>query len=245
MYRRIAVLASLAVVAAMFVGSSTANASHETGNGGVCVFTGLAGGLSPQIESIQSDIGNPPDPIDAITSIERGSYQFGGDATCAGRVGPRVFAPNPTVSLTNARITSNGFYDNILCGTGFAHDHTGANTNVAVTSGVVVDTSTVPPTVNPNGSGPAITGVGYEIPFVAGNGALLIGLPAPLNNLSAAVTGTGAHHPHPGVSGGYVGAGYVHIQPRAPGNCVTTDVSAFDVAGAFVAVGKPLAHPPL
>jgi hypothetical protein len=264
MYRRIAVVASLAVLAAMFVGSSTASASHATGNGGVCVFTGLAGGLNPPIQNALEDLG-VPDNIDVLGAldIERGSYNFSGGATCVGKVGTKVFAPipdpqpdDPLNGLQNVTITSNGFYDNIICGTGFAHDQPGTNTNVTRTSGLMVDVGTVPPTIETSGTGPTITGVGYEILFVAGNGPLLIGLPAPLNNLSAAVTGTGAHHAHPGVSGGYVGAGAVHItpgdrlstdplNPTNPDNCINLDTDTFEVAGGFVAVGKPLAHPPL
>jgi hypothetical protein len=247
MYRRIAVLASLAVVAAMFVGSSTASASDRAGESFTCVFDGLAGGLSPQIESIQDDIGSPPNPIGAL-DIERGSYGFGGNAICGGKVGSTVFAPipnptptNPTAGLQNVTIRSNGFYDNIICSTGMAHDQTGAATFVTVTSpGLVVDVGTIPPEIGATPPGP-ITDIGYEIPFVGGNGPLLIGMPSPLNNLSAAGAGSGGHHPHPGVGGAWVGAGFVHIQPSA-GNCVTTHVGAFDVAGAFTAHGKHGPH---
>ena len=248
MYRRIAVLASLAVMATMFVGSSTANAA--LGDGGVCVFEGLAGNLNPAIQVAVEDI-TAGDPLD----IEQGSYNFNGDATCVGKVGATVFAPSQAFPQ-NVSIVSNGHYDNIICGTGMAHDLNGAGTTVTAKPGST-------------GGGASITGVGYEIPFVAGNGPTLIGTGVPgVPSLSAlvgdvlgGVTGKEGtpHGPHGIVTGGYAGAGFVHITPGDrsnapaqpaidPDNCVergTSDtdgdggVDTFEVAGAFVAVGKP------
>jgi len=218
MLRRIAVLASLAVVGAMFVGGTTANAA--VGDAGVCVFTGLAGGLTPGIQ----DISNDPGLID----VEQGNYTFattGGTAqvaTCAG-----VFGGAPQVQ--NVSITSNGKYDNILCGTGFAHDLSGANTHV-----------TAP--------GIDITNAGYEIPFVAGVGPLVIG-PGP--SLAGLVTGVlpkdpvdADNHAHPAKTSDWLGAGLVQITPGTSvglgqDNCVSNDgrTDAFQVKGFFVGAG--------
>ena len=208
MFRRIAVISSLAVIAAMFVGSSTASAA--AGDAGVCVFTGLAGNLTDSqngtagIPSAQKDFGDG-----SLHDVETGTYQYGGPAFCAGRFNGATV--NPTSAAPNATITSNGQYHNVVCGTGYASDPTGANT-------VVTDGTNT------------ITGVGYEIPFIAGNGPLHIGTGLPSTNPFDAPSTT--------ISGGYVGSGAVHIQPRSPANCVTTDTPAFDVTGGFVAVGK-------
>ena len=206
MLRRIGVLASLAVVATMFAGISSAQAA--VGDAGVCVFTGLAGNLvdsengAAGIPSAQKDFQSDMD----LADIERGTYNYGGPATCAG-----VFNGIPVVpALNNTNITSNGNYQNIVCGTGWAQDIGGANT--------VAD-----------GPGAAdITNVGYEIPFLAGTGPLFIGTPF----VSTAPDTLGTP-----LGGTYAGLGVVHIQPVSPDNCVTTDTNEFSVAGAFVGVG--------
>jgi hypothetical protein len=235
MYRRIAVLASLAVMAAMFVGSSTANAA--LGDGGVCVFDGLAGGLTPAIQDTVNDVtgGNP-------LSIERGGYTFNGDATCVGTVGGTVFAP--TAGPDNVDLSSVGNYDNIVCGTGTAHDHDGDLTSVTAVSGT--------------GVGASIRNVGYEIPFVGGNGPLLIGLgtniSGAVHDLGAVTGHEGPAHAHAPTSGNFAGVGAVHITPGdrrdpvAPAdsdNCIADNgdgdggTNTFEVAGAFIAAGKP------
>ena len=204
MYRRIAVVASLAVVAAMFVGSSTASAQTAGG----CVFTGLAGDL---IDDEYGPTGIPSAHHDfthdsELHDFEFGSYDYSGFATCGGVFDGTVVTP----SQDNAFITSNGRYENIVCGTGWALDPDGSNTVVTV-------------------QGPTaaieVTDVGYEIPFVGGNGPLHIGTGLP--STAPAHTGT--------IGGRYTGSGAVHIQPRSPGNCATEggDVNAFDVAGSF------------
>jgi hypothetical protein len=190
-------------MAAMFVGSSTANAA--AGDAGVCVFTGLAGDLAPGIPNIESDL---------VPDAEGGSYTYGGPATCAG-----VFeGETVNTGLDGATITSSGEYLNVYCGTGIATD---SNPNISFGSIAI--------------SAP------YVIPFVAGNGPLVIG---------ASVEGLA-----PAVDPSYVGLGAVHITPgrdsdaiTARDNCVmsppddpaddTTD--DFQVAGAFVAVGTGL-----
>ena len=224
MLRRIGVLTSLAVVAVMFAGVSSAQAQTA----GVCVFTGLSGQLTPGIEDASAD--------DGVIDIERGSYNFtsGGTtpdvpATCAG-----VFDGTPQVDQVD--ITSNGFYDNIVCGTGWAHDLDGSGTTVTgLTTGI---------SIGPNEAG-------YEIPFVAGNGPLLIGGPTATVDASELLpadpgrgshsTATGLDATHAGVSSSFTGVGFVHITPdSAQGdNCVAStgdaETDAFEVAGFFVA----------
>lgn len=218
MLRRIGVLASLAVVAAMFMGVTSANAA--VGDAGVCVFDGLSGTLNPSIPGIANDPG--------LIDVERGSYNFhtggatgGLGAVCAGAFGG-------SLDVGPVTINSDGYYDNILCGTGFAHDLDGAQTTIAGTG--VLGTS-----IN-------ISGAGYEIPFVAGVGPLLIG-PGP--SLAGLVTpgthagASGADATHGAKSSDWAGAGLVQIAPvnATTGGCVIQDVSEFEVRGLFVGAG--------
>jgi hypothetical protein len=223
------------VVAAMFAGVSSAQAATA----GACVFTGLSGSLTPDIPPVSGDI---------LPDVERGSYNFstGGatapvPATCAG-----VFNDVPLVD--GVSITSSGFYDNVACGTGTAHDLDGNGTTVTgLTTGI------------------SITGAGYEIVFAGGNGALQIGGQAgavsdalealpddPVQGDQQAQgtpDGDGAYHgvsgatgldsTHEGNSSDFTGAGVVNITPVAPGNCVNVAVDEFEVAGFFVASDTP------
>lgn len=225
MLRRIGVLASLAVMATMFAGVQSASAQTA----GVCVFEGLAGTLDPAIPNILTDLS-----VDA----EGGRYVYGGNTgVCAG-----IFEGTPQVA-TDVSINSEGYYDNLLCGTGNAHDLDG--------NGTTVD----------NGAGISVTGAGYQIPFVAGVGPLLIGpsgapsiaglVPGVTGVTSHAASGaTGADANHGAVSSDYTGLGVVQITPGAAGlsadeNCITPpgvaggdgDTDAFQVKGFFVAAG--------
>ena len=218
MLRRIGVLASLAVIAAMFAGGSSAQAATA----GVCVFEGLAGNLNPGIQDAVPDVLSAPvGPLD----YEQGTYHYGGDTgVCAG-----VFNNAPQVSPATS-ITSDGEYDNILCGTGFAHDVDG--------SGTVISGNGI--SIGPNAAG-------YQIPFVGGVGPLLIG-PNGAPNLSrvagAPDTGTAEDG---NISSSYVGAGLVQITPgndadapTARDNCLLSPdgkTDSFQVKGFFVAAG--------
>jgi hypothetical protein len=206
MLRRIGVLASLAVLATMFAGISTANAQSA----GACVFTGVAGQLEPDLPAIAGDL--TPD-------IEQGSYHFDGDATCAGLLDGVLFTPGVT---PNATIVSDGFYDNLYCSTGLAHDTNGAGTTLSDGTNTVDD-------------------VGYVIPFAAGTGPLLIGAGTIPNvaaaNLGSHADGGSGSGSHGAITGAFAGAGAVNILPAAGGNCVTTDVGEFAVTGGFVAAG--------
>ena len=243
MLRRIGVLASLAVVAAMFAGVPSAQAQTTAG---VCVFTGLAGGLTP-IPNITADVGTP--------DIERGTYSFstagGGTAACAG-----VFAGAPDVVTTEdgtLGIDSDGYYDNIYCGTGWAHDLNGSDTTVRVRA-------------------TTLNTVGYEIPFVAGVGPLIIGPDdAPATAAASELITAGDHTGHvtandvgdedqshgtptDGKDSKFVGGGGVVISagsgepPTVPhDNCFNADdgdslpnhTNEFLVAGFFVGATDP------
>ena len=206
MLRRIGVIASLAAVAVMFAGVSPAQAA--VGDAAVCVFTGLQGTLvdnanADGIPSAHKDLSDL-DPVD----IERGTYQFGGPATCAGVFNRRGIALAPN----NVTITSSGNYQSMLCGTGWAQDIGG--------DGTIIE-------------GPGIADVrvgnfGYEMLFLAETGPLFIG--SPLVSTAPDTQGTP-------LGGTYTGLGVVRIQPVFLDNCVTTDTSRFFLAGAFVATG--------
>jgi hypothetical protein len=206
MLRRIGVLASLAVVAAMFAGTSSASAA--AGDAGVCVFTGVSGTLTPSIPGIQADISDIATNPLTVVDIEQGGYNFQGtNVLCAG-----VFNGTPVTPLDPVTLTSAGDYANILCGTGWASDLDGSGTTLA-SPGIGT-----------------VSNVGYQIPFVAGNGPLVIGA-----GVSTAPPTLGDP-----ITGDYVGAGAVHITPQnLPGGCSTQAVTQFDVAGGFVAAGLP------
>ena len=222
MLRRIGVVASLAVMATMFAGVQSASAQTA----GVCVFEGLAGNLNPPIPNALND----PNLI----GVETGEYTYGGNtAVCAG-----VFEGTPQVA-TNVQINSQGYYDNLICGTGFAHDLDGASTTVS-------------------GNGIDVSGAGYAIPFVGGVGPLLIGAPAGPAATLAGVVNPGGHPGaggpdanHGAPTGSYTGAGLVQITPGSDAdvgpqrdNCITPAVGgndgntgSFQVKGFFVAAG--------
>lgn len=114
MLRRIGVLTSLAVTAAMFAGVSSAQAQYEQA---ACVFTGLSGALVDPI---------PPPPA-GLGQV--GSYDFTGRANCAATLtgGGQI---TPDADGENTTITSAGTYDNIACGTGWAYDLGGDGSTV-------------------------------------------------------------------------------------------------------------------
>jgi len=229
MLRRIGVLASLAVVAAMFAGTSSAQATA-----GVCVFEGLAATLEPDIPPIKTE--------DLL--LEQGAYEYtGSTAACAGE-----FGGEPEVSA-EVQIDSAGFYDSLLCGTGFWHDLDGSHT-------VVAGTSLVGPPVDADGADTISIGpgeLGHEIAFVASVGALRIGAPGDDGHRSLS-SRAGGFHPqaagtrdenHGPISSEYTGVGIVQISPGTgpetalSQNCIAgDDVSAFQVAGFFVATGE-------
>ena len=193
----------------------------------VCVFTGLSGSLTPDIQSIESDL-LALTPLD----VERGDYNFSTGAplntACAGE-----FNGNPRVEQSGT-IVSHGSYDNILCGTGFAHDLDGDGTAVSFASG--------------NGIGGSADPIGYEIPFIAGQGPMLIGPKGDRPSLVQLATGnpllTSTDTVNSGpqqdpfrrpVGGNYTGVGFVNIVPvNLPGGCQSQPVDQFTVTGFFI-----------
>ena len=239
MLRRIGVLASLAIVATMFASVSAAQAQTA----GVCVFEGLTGNLTPAIEGAVEDATTGPDGTAALplVDIEQGSYTFQTGSTagaiCAGLEGGAPFITNPANPAT---INSAGNYDNIVCGTGFAHDLNGDGTSINgqdLLSGRTVSLG-----------GPADP-AGYEIAFAGGVGALRIGpggTPSIVGAAAAAYSAVGVlgtwtapsgHEAHGNLVSNYTGAGVVQITPDPfpAANCVTTAAPDFQVKGAFVA----------
>jgi hypothetical protein len=206
MLRRIGVLASLAVFATMLFGSvQSANAATA----GVCVFTGLAGNLTPAIPNAIPDISDL-NPLD----VEKGSYSYssaggGGTALCAGVAGTTVVPP------TAATILSNGGYDNIICGTGFAHDANGDASSISAGA------------LSLGGSGDP---GGYQIPFVGGVGPLLIG-PNGAPNLGVVLTGPNAADGAATITSNYIGTGLVQITPGSDADSPTSRDNCVSPAG--------------
>ena len=223
MLRRIAVLASLATVGAMFVGGSSAQAA--LGDNLTCVFTGVSGTLADDtnpangIPGAAQDFGfdpaNPGVPTDLGPDVETGTYNFSGSANCAGRIGPTTVTPNPSPTGSNATISSAGTYENDICGTGWANDPSGGGTSVDVTT---------------IAGGPEVTNIGYEVRFTAGAGALNIGG----KSTKPATAGNN-------LVGNYIGVGAVSILPQAGDSCVNGQVKQFDVRGGFAGVDNQAA----
>lgn len=220
MVRRIGVIASSAVLAGMAIGSAPAQAQTDA----VCVFEGLVGTVTPSIPNALPDAldGNPLD-------WEQGSYSFSGTAACAG-AWAGSFEVEPTF-----RINSQGYYDNLICGTGFAHDGDGSSTTMS--SGRVT-----------------LSGIGHQIDFVNGHGELYIGPTGAPSHARAAgapnhVGATGSDAFHGPISSAYVGRGDVEITPgrdsdppAARDNCMTSagtppggdgNTGSFEVKGHF------------
>lgn len=147
MLRRIGVLASVAVTAAMFVGVTSAQADPS---GGVsCLFRGMS-------VQVSSPIGPPPADIGLSYS-----FAFSGPGDCAGVVGGQVLIPEGDAD-GNVGIASSGDYNNVVCSTGWMWDSsTSANPSTTIT---------------PNADLTArIADFDYEIFFVAGHGHMRIG----------------------------------------------------------------------
>jgi hypothetical protein len=207
MYRRVAVLGSLAVVLAMCVGSSTANAQ---GTAAGCVFTGLAGHFADSrngasgIPAILDEWESRPS-LAPLLDWEWGAYAYAGDATCAGTIDDQEIAAAPN----NASIVSSGRYDSRAClVSGWLLDD-----GHALETALTAQTATGSVTADE---------IGYEIELTAGSGALEIGPRV-----------ESADPPHDGpVYSEYSGDGAVRFHPEG-GNCVTSDLNRFSLDGAF------------
>lgn len=225
-------IAGLVVIATMLAGISSAQAQTA----GVCIFSGLSGQLQGNGQPAGTGIPNAlpklsSDPL----SVDRGSYSFSGRSMCAA-----VVTSTPVVG--NFQMLSSGFYDNLVCGTGFAHDLDGSDTFFGA--------------FNVSSGNPA----GYEIPFVAGTGPMLIGpddraplagatelLPPAAGALGThpldgkAVNSAGVPSPyamHGWMKSNHVGVGEVTTVPASPDNCLNAgpdgDTDQFSAAGFFV-----------
>lgn len=213
----------------------------------------------PGVESILTDIaqGDEGDDIghaigvhDGLTDTDNGNgsasgtgedgkYQFATGAngvTCA-----YVPVPYPRGTrepgIYSGTISSNGEYNNIVCGTGSAEDDGPPSTTPGSTGITEITTVSLPTQVAgpPGGTAAGIvdpaadgTSTRYRIDFVGGQGALQI---------------TRAQNEDGQVG---VGAGVVSIRPTTfaknpnnppdplpPEGCVNADVTGFAVAGAF------------
>ena len=149
MLRRIGVLASLAVVAAMFMAVSSAQAQAPSDNV-QCSFDGLSGQLVDPL---------PPASVFPVGLNQAGTYEFSGDGTCSGVV------DGTTLDNDTVAIVSNGDYHNHICGTGWAFDYA-ADTSVTLPAG-----AGSPPNPDPI----VVDDIGYEINFAGGEGVLQIG----------------------------------------------------------------------
>lgn len=139
-----------ALVAALATLAVAPSAQAAPGDQLTCEFTGLAGNIfddgngSNGIPSWQRDLQDGQ-----LQDVEHGTYQYGGLATCSGRMNGSIIAS----ALNNSSISSNGEYFNYACGNGWATDPNGANTTISTPGGTISNN-------------------GYEILFGDGNGVM-------------------------------------------------------------------------
>ena len=205
MFRRIGVLVSLAVVAAMFMGVSAAQAAQ--GDTVACTFGGIAH-VNPAI---------PPPPLGIG---QEGVYDFNGEGLCSGRHTPAGEAPNTLVDHP-VTVSSAGGYYNYVCGTGWAFDYIPDGTP---------GTTTVSYVDPDDGETEVISAIGHEIKFAGGKGKLQIG---GLSKMPHSPPGPGVGEDIGGKWTG-AGAVIIE-PVNSPRGCVTEPVSAFIVTGAFEA----------
>lgn len=147
MVRRIGVLASVAVTAAMFVGVTSAQA--DPSGTVACLFRGLSGQLDQPV----------PDGLDGI--LLKGTYDLSANGDCAGALGGTPIVPEGDAD-GNVTIRSSGHYDNLVCSSGWWWD---------------ISSSTAPTTTITANDDPTIqiADIDYEIFFVSRNGVLRVG----------------------------------------------------------------------
>jgi hypothetical protein len=214
-----AVLAIVGTMAFAAAGAYAASTDHTA-----CQFTGLAGSITPSaseetwpaptgLESVAND-NTEPQP-----STDTGTYTFNSDPGSTTNCVLTDANNSGDTTTWSPAINSKGSYVNQKCGTGTATGDTGV-------TDVTGPGTTADPGTSSGGVG-AIHDTGtaasptYDIPFTAGAGTLTI------NQL----TWSG----HTFSSGGSANGG-VSISPTgnaADGNCVTTNVNKFKVAGSF------------
>ena len=214
MSRAFRILVATALLSVCAFAFSVGGAQAQThADAATCSFTGLAGTADPDgagtgVQSVSTDIA-VGGPATVATDFDTGNYTFTGPATCVVEDGLHPAANG----VQAATINSVGDYNNRICGTGTAES----------TPGQAGDADADSTTVNfANPAVHDIASVDYQIDFKAGNGELII-------DSAVAVAGSGHNHD---LSGG----GAVHIHPQV-GNCGTTDVEQFSVAGSFTVAG--------
>jgi hypothetical protein len=252
----------LAAVAVTMAAASAAQA--QAGVDLTCIVNGNAtveAGLSTHwgdghgVQNVSDDITDFPAGLD----VERGGYNFTAtemnEFACSGTLQGTVFA-----GITGT-LHSEGYWDMLTCGTGYAHDLDGSNTSMTFLNGLV--------TLGTGGNGV----IGYEITFNAGTGHLRVGpdgAPSQAGMFEALPADSDPTYPggvhgkhdadgdavrgsslgwsamHDDMDSTFTGTGSINITPTAPDNCATAqsegttnynDTDAFDVAGSFTISG--------
>lgn len=208
-------LPALALIAAFAAaGPAQANTGDTVFS---CEFQGLTGTLEPSLPPIPSSI-TPTSPLN-------GKYHFNGRADCFYRDGPTGILVLPVPELNgNATITSDGDFWSYTCGAGWAGDADGGDTRMDIDDNA-------PTVFGSAASIPLISGVGYELAFAAGAGALHIG--------------GESVNPHTVIGqplgGSWRGSGVLDIFPEGAtldnNNCLTDEVVESSVTGVFSGVG--------
>jgi hypothetical protein len=201
---KVLIAAALSAICVLAFGVTGASANPT--HGGACAFTGLAGNIT--------GTNNPPGVEALLTDLlkvpQPNNTPTGTplDILLDTDSGTYTFGGSATCLINDARPNSPRVEQNVSITSAGAYTNTICGTGTA--------TSRNQTTVKDSLGGMLVDTVDYDILFVGGNGALSI---------------TKARDASDGNFGS--GAGYVHITPTQGGNCVTTDVSKFDVAGAF------------
>ena len=196
--KKVALSAALSISALAAMASSAAASDVVA-----CQFSGLAGALNPPIPAAAHDPGG-------INTLETGTYHLGANATCAKADSDP--GQNGNSRRYDASITSDGVWENYLCGTGDWYEGYFQTypRSMIISSG------------DAGWEGP-LRAV-YWIDFRADQGKMTID--------DFAVMGDPLS---PGGKHGS-GSGVVNITPTMGGDCVLNDVVYYQVTGAFVAV---------
>jgi len=186
---------------------------------GACQFAGVSGQAPGGVRAIVPDFNDTPSdggdwvPVGQLLDTDGSQFTFGGDATCAAvDVGGNTIGVVPTESV---HISAKGHFTNLICGTGHADGVANAVSNA------------------PNNNVDIATRFGID--FVEGNGVLTINHVDGKFQLDAPLPVGEADPGDQDIDNG-IGAGYVNIRPtgvEGEGNCITEDVTAFSVTGAF------------
>lgn len=219
---RLFLIMGLVALAVPLFGATSAQADVAA-----CATAGAAGPITPGVQAIVPDLGTTGadsllgDPLtDTDNGVRNPNTPPGLPNSGAGwEDGIYEFHDDASLCLTvdtNENLLDTGLYSAAIDSHG-AYDNTICGTGLAIDRGPQDSTTVGLTPIAALGPGEPITDANYTVAFAAGTGPILIN----------ATT-----------SGGEVltGGGIVHITPVV-GNCVTTDVTNFSVAAAFVAAG--------